>query len=1104
MFRHCSLKAVALVLAFVILFDGTVGQGIVKAVTVWSAFTSPVVDRLYLASQNPNVVDTYFLGNVPTAEAAVDPAEREYHVNVGPITGTATVNYVYGTLFNPVGSGRTLLVKRLFVRSNAVTATNNFVNLSARRVTTATLGTQISAADIPKKNSDTVNPVAEVRHTGVTVSFAGGTDSRMLGQPMAGGVGYEYSNRELTFDTAEEPIVLQPGEGIAVYQEAAGNTGHRVQVAFEWEEVTSAPAAQGEYLLAFPRVEVAAGVNYVYNSLFNPVGSGVTAIVKRVWMGAETCDTTAVYTNNISIKRISAASGGTQVTAANIPKKHTGSSNSAVVPRHTNVTVTQVGGADARLLHITPCGAAGQQHGWKEFNLRAEDEQIILQPGEGIALVTEAAGDIDQFVRMFVEWQEVPTGSTPASLGEYLWSSNSVSSNAALGTTFFTAYNPNASGRTALLKRIVIRVNATNTAAYSTLNFQRISTSTTGTLITAADIPKKHTGTSNSVMQLRWCGATCATAMNPAYVGNRNTGAGLLSDSGIFKALAPGVVGQLHGQNEIVFTPNAPFVLRAGEGIGFYLNYLAGSINNKYKITLEWDEEASPPTAVNEYVIDIGAMPGDIGTSFNYATFFNPSTSTRAAVIKKTAVRVNTINTATHSPIQLKRISASSGGTVIATTDIPRKDTLASTSQMRINRGGVTATYSQSVEAQLLAVQTPAAVAGAAALARMGWADYSFENDGPLVLLPGEGIVLNNNAAADGDHRLYWFLEWEEVATSSVPAATNEYLMTIGPAAGVTTSGHVYATLYNPATSTQQLVVSRVGIRGNRIGALTNPGYIPITLRGVTTASGGTLVAITDIPKKHTSSTNAVAQIRRSGVTASLAGTASSRLFSVLASGAVQQSISVLQKEWIFGDELVLYPGEGIALYQESAAGDANNRYYMTIAWREEPAPVPPQSITFSISDNAIGFGTLLPGGTRYATGNSVGAGTDSAAAHTISVSTNATDGYVMYLSGSTLTCATCGGATVSSVGGTAAAPSVGTEQFGLRATVVSGTGIVSAPYNGANWALDTAAFPDTFATGAGDDVTTDFGIRYMSNIASNSEAGSYTAQLTYIVTSTF
>jgi hypothetical protein len=178
----------------------------------------------------------------------------------------------------------------------------------------------------------------------------------------------------------------------------------------------------------------------------------------------------------------------------------------------------------------------------------------------------------------------------------------------------------------------------------------------------------------------------------------------------------------------------------------------------------------------------------------------------------------------------------------------------------------------------------------------------------------------------------------------------------------------------------------------------------------------------------------------------------------------------------------------------------------MTIEWLETDIPLPPQSLTFSISDTSVGFGTLLPGATRYATGNGLGASSDTTYAHYISVATNATDGYVMYLSGNTLTCPSCGGATINAIGGTAAAASVGTEQFGLRATASSSgaTSAVSSPYNGANWALDTATFPDIFATGSGDSITTDFQIRYMSNIASNSEAGSYGANLNYIVTATF
>lgn len=162
------------------------------------------------------------------------------------------------------------------------------------------------------------------------------------------------------------------------------------------------------------------------------------------------------------------------------------------------------------------------------------------------------------------------------------------------------------------------------------------------------------------------------------------------------------------------------------------------------------------------------------------------------------------------------------------------------------------------------------------------------------------------------------------------------------------------------------------------------------------------------------------------------------------------------------------------------------------------------QSLSFSLSDNTIGFGTLSSSAARYATGDTNGSAGDSADAHTISASTNASGGYVISVSGSTLTCAGCGGATIDAIGASATASSAGTEQFGLRGTVNSGNGTVSAPYNGANWALDTAAFPDAFATGSGDGTTTQFGLRYIGNIGSVTEAGTYTGTLTYTITASY
>lgn len=160
-----------------------------------------------------------------------------------------------------------------------------------------------------------------------------------------------------------------------------------------------------------------------------------------------------------------------------------------------------------------------------------------------------------------------------------------------------------------------------------------------------------------------------------------------------------------------------------------------------------------------------------------------------------------------------------------------------------------------------------------------------------------------------------------------------------------------------------------------------------------------------------------------------------------------------------------------------------------------------PQTLLFSLSDNTIGFGSLSAVQTRYATGDTIGANTDTTDGHTMSVASNASGGYVVSLSGNTLT---SGANTITAIGASAVSSNIGTEQFGLRIGVNSGTGAATAPYNTAGWALDTVAFPDQIASGAGDSVTTVFGLRYIANATAVTEIGSYSAVLTYTVTATF
>ena len=158
------------------------------------------------------------------------------------------------------------------------------------------------------------------------------------------------------------------------------------------------------------------------------------------------------------------------------------------------------------------------------------------------------------------------------------------------------------------------------------------------------------------------------------------------------------------------------------------------------------------------------------------------------------------------------------------------------------------------------------------------------------------------------------------------------------------------------------------------------------------------------------------------------------------------------------------------------------------------------QSITFSISDSTIGFGSLTSSGARFATGDTSG-DTSAQTAHTLIVGTNASGGYTLTLDGTTLT---SGGDTIDAIGSSNTASSVGTEQFGVRFDESGGIGAVSAPYADTGFAFDSAAFPDAIASANGASANTTYNAQYIANITANTESGNYSATLTYLASANF
>ena len=201
------------------------------------------------------------------------------------------------------------------------------------------------------------------------------------------------------------------------------------------------------------------------------------------------------------------------------------------------------------------------------------------------------------------------------------------------------------------------------------------------------------------------------------------------------------------------------------------------------------------------------------------------------------------------------------------------------------------------------------------------------------------------------------------------------------------------------------------------------------------------------------------------------------------------------------GDQQLTSPAAGEVTVDIAGVFGDTGTYAVRIISEDDVAVIATvdPTISFSISDTSIGFGTLSSSAARYATTGG-GAGSESVA-HTLIAGTNATNGYSITIDGATLV---SGSDSIDAIGGTPAASNPGTEQFGIMITESGGSGAAVSPYDGVTYALDTGTFPDEVAAASGASADTTFSVYYLANIASATEAGSYSATMTYVATATF
>lgn len=160
------------------------------------------------------------------------------------------------------------------------------------------------------------------------------------------------------------------------------------------------------------------------------------------------------------------------------------------------------------------------------------------------------------------------------------------------------------------------------------------------------------------------------------------------------------------------------------------------------------------------------------------------------------------------------------------------------------------------------------------------------------------------------------------------------------------------------------------------------------------------------------------------------------------------------------------------------------------------------QSITFNISNMSAGFGSLSPTGLRYATPDGNGSSSETES-YSLGVSTNAPYGYIVMLQGGSLA---KGATVITPIGGTNSVPPAGYNAFGIRAVASGGSGYVLSPYNGSGFAYGASGSSfDTLAQSlSGDGINTSYSVRSVATIDSLLDPGSYTTNITYIVTANF
>lgn len=170
------------------------------------------------------------IGNYLTFNPAITGV---YVFSIASQPGVVAAN-TFLTVFNPVGSGKTVSFSAAFISTAAGAASGATAPMRGYRIASApTGGTVQGAATIAKFNNSYANTVVEVRTANPTVTLG----PALWNTPSAvtTGAGGGQFVHEVDTPAGSPPFVLAPGEGIAI-NTAAGDTDQVWNLTIVWAE----------------------------------------------------------------------------------------------------------------------------------------------------------------------------------------------------------------------------------------------------------------------------------------------------------------------------------------------------------------------------------------------------------------------------------------------------------------------------------------------------------------------------------------------------------------------------------------------------------------------------------------------------------------------------------------------------------------------------------------------------------------------------------------------------------------------------------------------------------------------------------------------------